>query len=140
MPRKRAIPDPIPDLTITFDAAGRAVLTQHGQPVPHETGLRIARLLTEAYPPRLIVYAAFCDRRGAYKIGFSEHPASRVKALKARLIATCPCPDYPTIKRTQAAVVAALAAAGREVEPEWFALDAAAAFAILTAHGLVMSD
>lgn len=122
-------------MTITVQFEGRrAYLLEDGEAVPRERGLAIARALAEAYQPVHHVYIAFSPARGAYKVGHSEKPHERVRALKAELVYSRECDSYNQVKRAQTALVAELERCGQIVEDEWFSLPAEVLADILQRH------
>ncbi len=121
-------------ITVQYDGK-RARLLEDGQEITREQGLAIARALSETYRPSHHVYIAFSPARGAYKVGHSEKPHDRVRALKAELVYSRLCDDYTQVKRAQKALVAELERSGHPIENEWFALSAETLADILRRHG-----
>lgn len=121
-------------ITVQFDGK-RARLLEDGQEVARERGREIARALSETYRPTHHVYIAFSPTRGAYKVGHSEKPHERVRALKAELVYSRLCDDYTQVKRAQKALAAELQHCGHPIEDEWFALSAETLADILRRHG-----
>lgn len=117
-------------ITVQFDGT-RAHLLEDGDEVSPERGLAITRALAETYPPAHFVYVAYSPARGAYKVGHSEKPHERVRALKAELVYSRECPSYADVRRAQAALVAEIVRCGHIVEDEWYSLPAAALADIL---------
>jgi hypothetical protein len=121
-------------ITVQFDGK-RARLFEDGQEIAPERGLAIARALSDTYRPTHHVYIAFSPARSAYKVGHSEKPQERVRALKAELIYSRLCDDYTHVKRVQKALVAELERCGQPIEDEWFALPAEMLADIIKLHG-----
>jgi hypothetical protein len=110
-------------ITVQFDGK-RARLFENGQEVTREQGLMLVRALADTYTPPHHVYIAYSPTRAAYKVGHSEKPHERVRALKAELVYSHQCDNYSHMKQVQKALIAELERCGQPVEDEWFALTA----------------
>ncbi|NDJ63170.1 MAG: GIY-YIG nuclease family protein [Chloroflexi bacterium] len=100
----------------------RPIILEDGEAVSAERGAFLAQALAQAYQMPRYVYIAYSPTLDAYKVGHSEHPDRRAKALKAQLIHQIQCPNLRHTKQLQRVVAQAFAEHGTEVADEWFAL------------------